>query len=198
MKRLILLIVVLAVAGFAAWKIFGKKEEEPREEKPKPLSMGTKSGAFNESFEQMLAAYFEVKDALVESDTLKVNKAATSLSRASEGLKVNEISGDTSGVIKETALSFSGTITGSAQALAAESTLENKRKEFEMISDALWSLARTVKYEGPKVYYQFCPMAFENKGAYWMSREAKIRNPYFGDKMLSCGSTQDSLEYKNQ
>ncbi|RYG25175.1 MAG: DUF3347 domain-containing protein [Chitinophagaceae bacterium] len=198
MRKLILLLVVLAVAGFAAWKIFDKKEDGPRAEKPKPLSMGTKSGAFNESFDLMLSAYFEVKDALVASDTVKANAGALKLSTASEGLKVDEISGDSSGVIRETALSFSGTITGSAQALAGESTLENKRKEFEMISDALWSLTRTVKYEGPKVYYQFCPMAFENKGAYWMSREANIRNPYFGDKMLTCGSTQDSLEYKNQ
>jgi len=99
-------------------------------------------------------------------------------------------------VIKETARSFSETITGSALGLAGEKNIEDKRREFEMISDALWSLTRTVKYQGEKVYYQFCPMAFENKGAYWLSKEVNIRNPYFGEHMLTCGSTQDSLEYK--
>lgn len=159
--------------------------------------MGQKSGAFNDSFNELLTAYFAVKDALVESDTVKANSAAAHLAKSAEALKTDEISGDSTGVIKETAKSFAGTITGSALGLAGEKNIENKRQEFEMISDALWSLTRTVKYEGQKVYYQFCPMAFDNKGAYWLSSEAAIRNPYFGDKMLTCGSTQDSLEYKN-
>jgi Cu(I)/Ag(I) efflux system membrane fusion protein len=196
MKRLILIIVVLAIAGFAAYRIMGKKSGEPKADKPKPLSMGVNPGSFNASFNTMLNAYFAVKDALVESDTLKANIAAAQLAKAADSLKVDEIAGDSTGMIKETAKSFSGTITGSALGLAGEKNIEDKRKEFDMISDALWSLTRTVKYEGQKVYYQFCPMAFENKGAYWLSKEANIRNPYFGNKMLTCGSTQDSLEYK--
>jgi Cu(I)/Ag(I) efflux system membrane fusion protein len=38
-------------------------------------------------------------------------------------------------------------------------------------------------------------MAFDNKGAYWLSDQAKIRNPYFGDKMLECGEVKDTLNY---
>ena len=175
----------------------GRKSDEPRAEKPKPLSLGQKSGAFNDSFNELMTAYFSVKDALVETDTVKANAAAANLARAAETLKTDEITGDSTGVIKETAKSFAGTITGSALGLRGEQNIDNKRKEFEMISDALWSLTRTVKYEGQKVYYQFCPMAFDNKGAYWLSNDPNIRNPYFGEKMLTCGSTQDSLEYKN-
>jgi Protein of unknown function (DUF3347) len=197
MKKLILVVVVLAVAGFAAYKWLVPKNDEPKAEKPKPLSMGQKSGAFNESFTALLTSYLAVKDALVESDTIKVNAAAAQLAKSSEALKTDEISGDSTGVIKETAKNFAGTITGSALALAGEKDLENKRKEFEMMSDALWSLTRTVKYDGDKVYYQFCPMAFDNKGAYWISKDATIRNPYFGQKMLTCGYSQDSLNYKN-
>jgi len=197
MKKQVLIVVLVAVAAFAAYKIFTKKTEEPKGDKQKPVSFGGKSGAFNESFNGMLNAYFAVKDALVASDTVKANTAAANLAKTADGLKTEEITGDSTGVIKETAKSFAGTITGSALALAGEKNIENKRQEFEMISDALWSLMRTVKPEGQKVYYQFCPMAFDNKGAYWISREANIRNPYFGEKMLNCGNTQDSLEYKN-
>jgi Cu(I)/Ag(I) efflux system membrane fusion protein len=195
MKRLLLIIVVLAVAGFAAYKIFGTKSSGTKREKPAPLTLGSHSGSFNESYGRMLTSYISLKDALVASDTVKANAAASMLAEASDSLKVDEIEGDSTGVIKETAKNFSGTIAGSALALAGEKKLDDKRKEFEMISDALWSLSRTVKYEGPKVYYQFCPMAFDNKGAYWISLESEIKNPYFGDKMLTCGSTQDSLDY---
>jgi uncharacterized protein DUF3347 len=197
MKRLILIVVVLAVAGYAAYKILGNTDEAPRGEKPKPLSLGASSGVFNESFDEMLSAYFSVKDALVASDTVKANVAASQLAATSEALKTDEISGDSTGVIKETAKSFAGTITGSALALAGERDIEAKRREFEMISDALWSLTRTVNYAGQKIYYQHCPMAFNNEGANWLSREYAIRNPYFGDKMLTCGSTQDSLSAKH-
>jgi Cu(I)/Ag(I) efflux system membrane fusion protein len=37
------------------------------------------------------------------------------------------------------------------------------------------------------VYKEYCPMAFDNKGAYWLSESEEIRNPYFGKSMLTCG-----------
>jgi len=44
------------------------------------------------------------------------------------------------------------------------------------------------------LYVEYCPMAFENEGATWLSRESNIANPYFGDKMLRCGSIVDTLK----
>jgi Cu(I)/Ag(I) efflux system membrane fusion protein len=48
---------------------------------------------------------------------------------------------------------------------------------------------------GKTVYYQFCPMANNNKGAYWLSESKVIRNPYFGEKMINCGETKEILNY---
>ncbi|MFT5217743.1 MAG: Cu(I)/Ag(I) efflux system membrane fusion protein [Glaciecola sp.] len=45
-----------------------------------------------------------------------------------------------------------------------------------------------------KVYHQFCPMADNNKGAYWLSKEEKVINPYFGDAMLTCGEVKQVIE----
>jgi Cu(I)/Ag(I) efflux system membrane fusion protein len=101
-------------------------------------------------------------------------------------------------MIKETAAPFTSTIHSSAEALQKKSSLEAKRKEFDMISDALWSLTRTVKYDGSKVYYSFCPMAFDNKGAYWLNNSSKIENPYLGEEMLECGSVEDSVDYSHK
>ena len=44
------------------------------------------------------------------------------------------------------------------------------------------------------LYIQICPMANNNKGAIWLSREEEIKNPYFGDLMLSCGEIQDIIK----
>jgi Cu(I)/Ag(I) efflux system membrane fusion protein len=43
------------------------------------------------------------------------------------------------------------------------------------------------------VYSQFCPMADNNNGADWLSLEKQISNPYFGDKMLRCGRTKQTI-----
>ena len=45
-----------------------------------------------------------------------------------------------------------------------------------------------------KVYHQFCPMADNNNGAYWLSKEEKVINPYFGDAMLTCGEVKQVIE----
>ena len=42
------------------------------------------------------------------------------------------------------------------------------------------------------VYKQYCPMADEDRGAYWLSKEKEVLNPYFGDAMLKCGEVKES------
>ena len=195
MKKLILALILL-VAGVSVYFLFfsgGKKG--PEAPKQQPLALEDKGNAFNNSYNRLLTAYISVKDALVASDTAKASAAARELAIAADSLKVNEIQGDSTGILKETALNYASTISSSAQALALEATIAAKRKEFEMIAEALWNLTRTVKYSSQKLYWQYCPMAFNNRGANWVSTEAEIRNPYFGNEMLECGSIQDSLDY---
>jgi len=44
-----------------------------------------------------------------------------------------------------------------------------------------------------EVYKQYCPMAFDGKGAFWLSSSEEIRNPYYGDKMLKCGRVEETI-----
>jgi len=195
MKKVLIAILLLAALGYGGYYFFGNKGGKNEEPDPKPLAVDKNSGDFNQSYQQLLTGYYNLKDALVASDTVKANAASKELAQYADSLKVNEIMGDSTGMIKETAKTFTGTISGSAVALVQEKNIGAKRKEFEMISDALWSLTRTVRYDGEKIYYQYCPMAFDNKGAYWLSNQSAIRNPYFGDEMLECGKVEDSLDY---
>jgi hypothetical protein len=200
MKKIVLPVSILFAGIFVFQACKNDPAGEPQAPQSESQAIGIKknSDAFNQSFEQLLNSYYALKDALVESDVAKADAASLKLAEAAGALKVDEIKGDSTGVIKETARSFTGTIDGSAKGLAGEKDIEAKRKEFEMITDAMWSLTRTVQYAGEKVYYQHCPMAFNNKGAYWLSDKREIRNPYFGDKMLTCGSNEDSLDYSKQ
>jgi len=198
--RITIILVALSIISVGLYTLYwnSKKDGDAGQPKQQPLSQGANTGAFNESFERLLTAYYSVKDALVASDTVKANKAAAELQIAADSLKVDEIQGDSTGTIKETALSYTGTILGSAKGFVGETTIDEKRKEFEMLTEAMWNLSRVVKYGGRKIYYQYCPMAFNDKGAYWMSNEREIRNPYFGDQMLECGKVEDSLDYSKK
>jgi Cu(I)/Ag(I) efflux system membrane fusion protein len=201
MKKTLIVVIVLAAVIFIARPFFCNSKREDKqanggvEEKQQPLSMEGNSDAFNQSFTSLINAYISLKDALVTSDAAKASAAAQTLRTASDSLKLNEIKGDSTGVIKETALTYTKIISDSAQTLATEKDIERKRNIFGNIAESMWTLTRTVRYGGKKLFWEYCPMAFNNQGAYWISYERDIKNPYFGSKMINCGSVEDSIDY---
>ncbi len=80
-----------------------------------------------------------------------------------------------------------------AQKIAQADDLNVQRTAFSDLSDAMEGMMRGALSSG-EVYKQFCPMAFEGKGGYWLASSKEIRNPYYGDKMLNCGSVKDTIK----
>jgi Cu(I)/Ag(I) efflux system membrane fusion protein len=39
-------------------------------------------------------------------------------------------------------------------------------------------------------------MAFDNKGADWLSASNEIVNPYMPKQMIDCGSNKDSVDFR--
>lgn len=79
-----------------------------------------------------------------------------------------------------------------ANTLLKKDDVEAQRKQFGFLSQALINALTAFGVEGT-YYVQHCPMAFDNAGANWLSNEEQIRNPYFGELMLKCGSVTDEL-----
>ena len=200
MTKRMLIVSVLIICILVVFKFCGNKPEEVKvpEQKPVPLNISQNSGTFNESFSKLLQSYFSLKNAFINADTAKVNSAAVEVIQFADSLDISELKGDTSGMISETAKYFAASISGSAKVVAGENKAEDKLREFNMITDALWSLTRTVKYEGQKVYYQFCPTAFDNTGGYWLSDKIDSGNPYMHDKGKDCSQVNDSLDYSKR
>tara|TARA_R110001583_G_scaffold39260_1_gene125974 strand:+ start:12578 stop:14482 length:1905 start_codon:yes stop_codon:yes gene_type:complete len=84
-------------------------------------------------------------------------------------------------------------VTASAEAISKTSNIEEQRSHFKHLSA---HFIKAVKLFGvnQKVYEQFCPMADNNNGAYWLSLDEKIKNPYLGAKMSKCGDTKTTIE----
>jgi hypothetical protein len=194
-------------AGIVLLTACGSGEDKPAEViVPEQPIASKNTPAFNESFEKLLNAYISVKDALVDYDTTKANAAALVLEQAADSLKITEIKGDTTGTIQQVAKDFAGTIVGSCKGLVGETDLTKKKREFQMISEAMYNLVRTVKYDKQIIYHQSCPMAFnDEEEAAWISTSNKIVNPYLGSKhpkykegMLHCGEVKDSIDFRKQ
>jgi len=204
MKKLFIGILILGAILIAVDKIFfSKKNSADSQPKQEALVISKNPETFNVSFEKLLNSYFSLKDAITEYDTTKANAVAKELVVFADSLKTDEIKGDSTGVIKQTAADFAGTISGSAKGLIGEPDLIKKKREFQLISEGLYNLIRTVKYDRQKLYHQHCPMAFnDDEEAWWISNSNKIINPYLGRKhpkykatMEGCGDITDSLDF---
>ena len=150
---------------------------------------------FKEQIESLTILYLDLKDALVSSNFPKAVKTAEQFNSKIKDIDMMLLEGEAHNywMQQEEAL-----LAHSQEILKAKD-LDNQREQFYFLSQ---SLIKTIKVYGinQSVFYvQHCPMANENNGADWISKDLTIKNPYFGDAMLSCGQTQDTIDenFKN-
>ncbi len=145
---------------------------------------------FKKQLDQVADIYIDLKDGFVNTDP-----AATA--SIAEKLKGQTGSVDMS-LLKDEAHMYwmeqLGVIEQHGDMIASSSDVEYQRKQFEFVSKAVINSIEAFGTSGKTYFVQFCPMAFGNKGADWLSSEEQIKNPYFGDKMMKCGSVKRILE----
>ncbi|MCS6832610.1 MAG: DUF3347 domain-containing protein [Flammeovirgaceae bacterium] len=123
-------------------------------------------------------AYLLLKDALVATDGAKAQEEAKKL------LTVLQEIGE-----KQELKSFKE----DALHIAETSDVEHQRDHFYTLSKVMYAIVKSIKPTEEEIYKQYCPMAFNDKGAFWLSNEKDIKNPYFGNKMLTCGVIEEKL-----
>ncbi len=187
-------VIIAALAVLTACGGEDKKTEEVA--KMEPLSQSKNSPEFNAAFGSLLQDYYHLKDALVLSNDTMADASAVKLAKNADSLSLEGIKADTT--IGDLAKGYVETIVAEANGLIGEKNIEEKRKSFQIISGNMYDLVRTVRYDREVVYHQYCPMAFNDAGGFWLSSSSDIKNPYFGKKMLSCGEVKDSLDFRAQ
>ncbi len=124
----------------------------------------------------MLTAYYKVKNALVESDAKAVASGA----------------GELAGLLEKAKKTMGDEAYQAAQAMAKSTDITAQRAQLGSLTAGVYQAVKKDKPEGT-VYYAYCPMANGNKGGYWLSEKKEIANPYYGSKMLKCGSVKETL-----
>jgi len=169
-------------------------KEEPQQAAASAALQAPYNQVFYDSLGTTLASYYRLSDALVQADSVIANKVAADLKLHVDSLPVGLLQMDSTRLANISGIT--GSISAELAGFEGEAGLDGKRAAFQMVSDMLFDLVKNTGLKGHTIYHQYCPMAFDDKGAYWLSDKPGIQNPYFGHEMLTCGETRDSLSYK--
>lgn len=132
----------------------------------------------SESLDRVTGAYFDVQDALSSDDLPKAKNAVKRVLNALSRMD-------------ERWLPPGDKIRGSCRQLLESSDINGFRMHFEHLTAAVTESIKKIGSSQYTVYRMHCPMAFDNRGAFWLQNHSDTRNPYFGAMMLTC---RDSVE----
>jgi membrane fusion protein, copper/silver efflux system len=167
----------------------GHQHEEMQEPvRVEKLSVDDK---FLVQLEEVYNSYLLLKNALVQTDAARAKEAASGLRSSLGKADMKLLKGEAHDKWMELYTAMEKSI----KSIASAGDIGAQREGFSSLSNRLFSTIQTFGIPGKTVYWQYCPMAFNDKGAYWLSELKEIRNPYFGDEMLTCGETRETLEF---
>lgn len=144
--------------------------------------------AFRGQITTVANAYFEIKEALVTSNSSEAKSAANVLKNSLGGVKVGLLDGKPGNEWNK----LSEQVSMHVGMLESAKDLEEMREHFRALSASMLEITELFGLEKDVLYKSYCPMAFDNEGAYWLSEVEDIRNPYFGDAMLTCGEVTET------
>ena len=145
---------------------------------------------FQNQLEKVVASYLELKEEFVLSNADKTDEIISSLNASLGKVDMKLLKGPTAHNVWMRLLKE---IKTSAHLMSSSKEIIAQRSAFIQLSSAM---IHSVKAFGinKKIYNQFCPMADKDKGAYWLSFQKEIKNPYFGRSMLACGNIEEIIE----
>ena len=133
----------------------------------------------DEKIENIYEGYLELKAALVNTNAEDAAEVASEFSEL-----LTAIGGEGDSLLN---------LHNDIKAVAVSKDVKQQRVLFQSISDEVEALIQPAISDG-QVIKQYCPMAFNGKGGYWLSNSREIRNPYYGDEMLKCGVVDSDIK----
>lgn len=169
-----IIIISLASCGDATKKQDNKMSTTDEIETKKENTPEIADASFSDVMTgKVFQNYQQIRMALVNSNAEEVNLAAGNLAESFTGEREE--------------------MKSMAMAMADAKDIEKQRELFSQFTEKVEPLFKESISEGA-IYKQFCPMAFEGKGGYWISNVEEIRNPYYGEKMLKCGKVTETIK----
>ena len=141
---------------------------------------------FAQNVQSILTSYYDVKDALVASDPNAAATKAADLQKALTNVDMSKLSEKD----QKSFMAVKDKLAFDARHISEKKEIAHQREHFATLSANMLALAKTVKLSPQPIYQEYCPM----KKASWLSNEPAIKNPYYGNAMLTCGKVETTLK----
>tara|TARA_R110001592_G_scaffold68626_2_gene210330 strand:- start:20823 stop:22628 length:1806 start_codon:yes stop_codon:yes gene_type:complete len=155
--------------------------------KPKEVAISDKAKT---ALRPVYMAYMAMKDALSFDDLAAAQKASADVSKSLSAINMSLFPGESHDVW----MKYSSDMGNALQHIPHQKSLDEVRKSFQQVSDILIAMSQAFNPMDEPLYVDFCPMADNNKGASWLSLSEEIKNPYFGEAMLTCGEVKTVIK----
>jgi hypothetical protein len=133
--------------------------------------------------------YFSLKDALVKTDAATASSNATTLLASLNTIDMGKMKMEEHMAFMKVEKDLKMDV----QHISESKEIDHQRDHFISLSKNMIALIKASK-SNTAVYVQHCPMANEGKGADWLSKENAVKNPYYGNMMLTCGKTVETIK----
>ena len=133
--------------------------------------------------------YFALKDALVKMDGNTAYTSGAALLTSLDAVEMGKLTMEEHTIW----MKVEKGLKTDAQHIKENKEIEHQREYFISLSKNMYELIKASK-PAETVYYQFCPMANDGKGANWLSKEIAIKNPFYGSQMLTCGKVVEIIK----
>lgn len=130
------------------------------------------------SVSQLYQKYLSIKNALISDNANGASKYATVFLKSVESVNLKSIPKLLSANLKK-----------NAKQITDAKNIDAQRSSFAKLSGDMSTLSTSYKLDDKAVYVMYCSM----KKASWLSSEVEVRNPFFGNAMLNCGSIKSKI-----
>ncbi|CAM1347606.1 efflux RND transporter periplasmic adaptor subunit [Tenacibaculum halocynthiae] len=150
------------------------------------------SKKFTSQLQTAYDAYIKLKDNLIKSDAELSKNSASTLHKALQNINMKLL---TTNEAHKQWMPLIKTLKSSSNAITNSDDIKVQRNQFKILSEHFILAVQSFGINEVS-YKQYCPMADSDKGAYWLSKEKQVLNPYFGDMMLKCGEVKQVINNK--
>lgn len=150
------------------------------------------SAEAKKSLQPLYKDYFQFKDALTKDDFNSAKKALLDFEKSFNKINMSVFKGDAHKIW----MSYQAELKKQTLHATHIKNIKGLRMSLEPISNVMVVMTKAFNPLNETTYVQFCPMANNNKGANWLSKENKVVNPYFGASMIKCGEVKETINNK--
>lgn len=162
-------------------------KEQPENSSDKSIVISQKA---KDALQPLINEYLSMKDALAADNISDAKSEAAKMQKTLSNIDMNLFTGEA----HKDWMKYNTDLQNVLKELSHLEKTDEIRNAFQQISNSMIAVTSSFMPYNKTLFIQYCSMANDDKGAYWMSISKEIKNPYFGKAMLKCGETKKTIK----